>query len=522
MGFKEAINEYGKQISASFVYCGATYQDEQIIKMNPHYEGSLLKTVMRCLDLELDCELLEDTCAIVGIAVAGTAVISVSNVTEKNSILFPKFGVKAPGDAEYSYIEYGTHLIKEVKKDEEAQTITVECYDLMLQSMIPYDLSIKYPEEPTDETPAVTVKDLLDAICDRLGWEKGYTDFHNSGAIVDGEKYDLSVTFRDVLDDIAEIAGGMIGFVGDKLQIIYPTSCGEVITEDNLKSLKIGKLYGPINSVVLSRTPQEDNIYEQDTDSISTYGITEVKIENNPIIDSHREDFMRGICDALFGLTFETYELESFGIGYIGFGDLFTIQTMDGKEHQAIMLCDDLEITQGVTESCSAEEPEVTTTDYSAASKTDKVLNKTIMRVDKQAGEISALVTKTSTIESAMDGVKETVTKMAELIMDEDSVDIKISKAVEGIDSVTTTTGYTFDENGLNIQKSGEEMHNTLDNKGMYVRRGVEEILVADNNGVNAINLTARKYLIVGDNARFEDYNDGTGSSRTACFYIGG
>ena len=53
MGFKEAINEYGKQITASFVYNGITYKEEQILSMNPHYEGSLLRTVMKCLDIEL-------------------------------------------------------------------------------------------------------------------------------------------------------------------------------------------------------------------------------------------------------------------------------------------------------------------------------------------------------------------------------------------------------------------------------------------------------------------------------------
>ena len=102
--------------------------------------------------------------------------------------------------------------------------------------------------------------------------------------------------------------------------------------------------------------------------------------------------------------------------------------------------------------------------------------------------------------------------------MDADSVEIKISEAISGIDSIETSTGYTFDKDGLNIHKDGEEMHNTLDNKGMYVRRNSENILVADNDGVNAINLTARKYLIIGNNARFEDYQ----YNRTACFYIGG
>ena len=507
MGFKEAINEYGKQISASFVYSGVLYKGEQIISMNPRYEGSLLKTVMKCLDIELDGELIEGTSAIVGLAIAGKAVVGVGEPTSKNTIVSPKFGVKTPADTDYSYIEYGTHIIKETERDEESQTIRLECYDFMLQSMIPYDLALDY-------TQGVTVKDLLDAICDRLGWAKGYTTFHNCDVLIDEEKYDMSDTFRDVLDDIAEVAGGMIGFVRVKLTVIYPTAGGEVIDEENLKSLKMGKKYGPINSVVLSRAPQEDNIYRQDTESITAHGMTEIRIENNQIMDTHREDFMEGICDALFGLSFELYELESFGIGYLSFGEIFAIKTADGVEHKALMLCDDLQITQGVTETSKLTEPEITKTDYTAASETDKTLRKTILRVDKQGNEISALVSRTDKMEG---GLAE-VTKKAELIIDPEKIDIKISEAIEGIDSVETSTGYTFDKDGLNIHKDGEEMHNTLDNTGMYVRRNGTDVLVANNDGVNAINLTARQYLIVGNNARFEDYPN----NRTACFYIGG
>ena len=93
MGFKEAINTYGKEITASFVYCGVRYKDEQIISMNPHYEGSLLKTVMKCLDIELNCELLEQTSAIVGLAIAGKAVAGVGKALDNNPIKTPRFGV---------------------------------------------------------------------------------------------------------------------------------------------------------------------------------------------------------------------------------------------------------------------------------------------------------------------------------------------------------------------------------------------------------------------------------------------
>ena len=227
---------------------------------------------------------------------------------------------------------------------------------------------------------------------------------------------------------------------------------------------------------------------------------------------------MDGICDALMGLSFELYELESFGIGYLSFGDFFAIKTTDGTEHKALMLCDDLKITQGVSEESKLEEPEVTNTDYSAASETDKTLRKTILRVNKQDNQIEALVSKVDTLEG---GLGEYV-KKTEVTITPESVDIKISEAIEGIDSVKTSTGYTFDKDGLNIHKDGEAMHNTLNNEGMYVRRDNTDILVADGDGVNALNLTARQYLTIGENARLEDYNNGTGSRRTACFYTGG
>lgn len=513
MGFKEAINTYGKEITASFVYCGVRYKDEQIISMNPHYEGSLLKTVMKCLDIELNCELLEQTSAIVGLAIAGKAVAGVGKALDNNPIKTPRFGVKAPGDTDYSYVEYGTHLINEMEKDEAARTIKLVCYDLMLQSMIPYDLKLDY-------TDGITVKGLLDAICDRLGWAKGYTTFHNCDMLINEEKYDKADTFRDALDDIAEVAGGMIGFVNDALTVIYPTNSAEVIDEENLKSLTIGKKYGPINSIVLSRAPQEDNIYRQDADSITQYGMTEIRIENNQLMDegTRREEFMDGICNALMGLSFELYELESFGIGYLNFGDFFSIKTADGVEHKVLMLCDDLQINQGVNETSKLEEPEITNTDYSAASETDKTLRKTILRVDKQENEIWAIVEGTK----KMSGDLAEMQSKAAFWVNEDSVNVQISNAINGMDSFSPVAGYKFDKDGLDIHIPGEEMHNTLNNEGMKVKRNDVEILTATADGVNALRLTSREWLIVGDNARFEDYDNGTDSKRTACFYIGG
>ena len=64
-------------------------------------------------------------------------------------------------------------------------------------------------------------------------------------------------------------------------------------------------------------------------------------------------------------------------------------------------------------------------------------------------------------------------------------------------------------------------MSNKLDHTGMYVKRNGQEILTANNEGVDATNLHAKTYLIIGKGdgrSRFEDYL----VNRTGCFWIGG
>lgn len=121
-------------------------------------------------------------------------------------------------------------------------------------------------------------------------------------------------------------------------------------------------------------------------------------------------------------------------------------------------------------------------------------------------GENSSKIT---TLESQM----ATISKSAE------DITISIDSIKEnGVSKVVTSTGFRFDEEGLNISKTGEEMHNTVNNEGVYVKRDDEEVLGADTDGVRAVNVTVRKYLIVGANSRLEDYME----TRTGVFYIGG
>lgn len=95
-------------------------------------------------------------------------------------------------------------------------------------------------------------------------------------------------------------------------------------------------------------------------------------------------------------------------------------------------------------------------------------------------------------------------------------IDIQTIKE-QGANKVITSTGYTFNEEGLTISKSNSDISTQITENGMTVRNATTELLTANSDGVSATDLHARTYLIIGDRSRFENY----GTSRTGCFWIG-
>ena len=142
----------------------------------------------------------------------------------------------------------------------------------------------------------------------------------------------------------------------------------------------------------------------------------------------------------------------------------------------------------------------------------------------KKFSEILGLIDesreKVDSVESGLrNEIKETATSLSR---DTEKIVMSVTETLkrDGVEQVTTTTGYRFDADGLKISKSGQEMENLIDNTGMYVKRSGNTVLAANNNGVEAVNLHAKTYLIIGSGdgrSRIEDY----GTDRTGVFWLG-
>lgn len=153
-----------------------------------------------------------------------------------------------------------------------------------------------------------------------------------------------------------------------------------------------------------------------------------------------------------------------------------------------------------------------------------KTITDYVSAIQTNADSISASVEKLEAkVDDNADDTNAAISELrqkVDLQLTEDAVNIQIDKKLQnGVDRVETSTGFKFDENGLNISKSGSTTNTQITENGMSVKNTEtnEDMLTANKDGVDAKNLRASTYLIIGGRSRFENY----GSYRTGCFWIG-
>jgi hypothetical protein len=140
------------------------------------------------------------------------------------------------------------------------------------------------------------------------------------------------------------------------------------------------------------------------------------------------------------------------------------------------------------------------------------------LRSDELLLQMSRMENRTEQSLGSVNDAVQTLQQEVAAKMTAEAVQLQIREAMEnGSTKVVTSTGFTFDERGMSVEKSGSEMKTQITEDGMTVYQNNNAILVANNQGVDAKNLRATTYLIVG-RSRFEDY----GYDRTGCFWIGG
>ncbi len=427
----EATMKLERKNGSSYAHI-ADITPEDINEIRYYFDGALYRSVMRCLEVKLKGDW---------------------TAKAKKGLLLDslKLTVTHP-EGDRATIGYGGFYIAEAPEYDAAQNLTsIIAYDELYLSMQPYTASLWQS--------GITVKNYLIAILNKLGINYDTNSLSlmaNADKKITSEKFldiendstEAAYTYRDILDEIAKASGVTFAFKnslgGDpfKLYAIKPTESGYVIDESNLRSVTIGAKYGPVMGVVLSREPQEDNvIYPSNlTDSQTAVKISNVEIMEDSGNDAYRETFIQSIYNNVKNTEYYLYDLDSFGISFLNFGDIFTLKVCerkngeigDEKEYKTIFMRTDMTVGDGIKEKSKLEAPQATSTDYAAASTTDKALKKTMLKVDKQEQRITALV-------------KETDEKYSKLTQTVDGFETEIADTKNGLEAKIKATAKSFE-----------------------------------------------------------------------------
>jgi len=251
---------------------------------------------------------------------------------------------------------------------------------------------------------------------------------------------------------------------------------GDTIDEEYLKDVNVnfGEKFGAVNTIVLTRSAESDSIYYPTTPPADPI---EIRIEDNQIMNGNdRDTYMPDIYAKLNGLEYCINDFSSVGICYYDLCDKYNIKVGDNF-YSCIMFNDEVNITQGLEEQVYTEMPEDTNPDYSKADTTDRKINTAYVLADKANSKVDIVTSQYSSLDNRLDTV-ETKQTATDLTIDVISQNVTYEYDQQGnpvsskINEVTTTTGFTFNAEGLTISDSNTNFSALHRNDGTYYKDG--------------------------------------------------
>lgn len=360
----------------------------------------------------------------------------------------------------------------------------------------------------------------------------------------DGETFSNPISIGDKINQtfarVDKIEKEITLYVGDVVEEVLPEKIDEALADLG----DVGALVSDVNNLKATTSTQTQQITQLQlttegiTTDVATLQQTDVTISNqynevvaeqtqikNNISSLQQKDneIVASVQQLESTKTTKTYvdeqiaQVKSDSKGYTDSEITETTTYINNKVAEIKVT------TDGITQRVEKEESKTVEieSDIDDLNTTTTELETSIGQLQVSDSSITASIeslrenTKTS-----LNGVNDelnSVNKKLESTMTVDQVELKISETLaNGVDSVTTTTGFTFNDEGLHISKSTSEMESLLDETGLTVSRRGTTMLQATSDGVDARNLTAQEYLRI-ENIRFEKY----GRNRMGCFWIG-
>jgi hypothetical protein len=426
-----------------------------------------------------------------------------------------------------------TYFVSEAKRDENTNGLTITASD-SLEKMNTDTVSMIHLTSYTIREFAAAASSLYGLSLEIQGVEDNSFDTEYP----EGANFEGTEKIRTALNAVAEATQTIYFISGDKLifkRLNLSTAADLTIEKQHYFTLDSKEPH--TLGAVCHATELGDNVISPSLGGDTQY------VRDNPFWEL-RDDIatlVNNAATAIAGITITPFTCSWRGNFLLEPGDKIEIVAKDNTTFVAYALNDKMTYSGGFSQTSEWSYDKENET-ASNPSTLGEALKQTFAKVDKVNKQIDMVVSETgtnkdaiSTLQLTTNGINASVSTMEKTVKENadavstlsskvdaqitaDDVTLSINKALEnGVGKVETSTGFTFNDEGLTVSKSGSEISTQITEDGMNIKKGYNEVLTASNEGVKAQDLHATTYLIIGKNSRFEDMGN-----RTACFWIGG
>ncbi len=342
--------------------------------------------------------------------------------------------------------------------------------------------------------PSTPLKAALEA-CRQAGVELATLDFLNKDINIPSEVFfGYDATCGDVITAVAQASCTFATINREnKLEFRWFRNVDFTIPLDNqYKYPTIETAYGPINSLVLAREPQNDNVYIQDDESIKSNGLTELKFSDNPFLDIDRYTSRNAIWNRVNGFKYIPFIASVPGQFHLDIGDVIKLQIEDGAYINAYMMNHSMSYAGGIKSEFSTPALTKSQINYNVASTLESKILRTELTVDKIKGEINSRIQEiTNKIENIDTSLYRANLNASATVLNERNTSITLTCQV-----LNGTTDITADQADIQFQwyrndekfKTGKLV--TLSNDDIDVSANFKCIVTVDGTELDTGNIT--------------------------------
>ena len=333
-------------------------------------------------------------------------------------------------------INYGTFVVTDVQESDTKEETTITAYDYGLKFANTYKTDLDYA------SGKVTLFQVLQEICQKVGVELENTSIENGNFIVDSNQFAEGSLFGNVITAIAQISCNFAKITPEnKLKLLFKNDTNIIIETKDYEEFEDKRDTLPYTAVSLGVSNVDGENVTLIAPSVDPDDAKYLTINDNPFAytEEKRTQLIQAIFDKINGFGYSSFVLSNCLYPQLECGDLVQIKNKEGQSVDSIILRPTFE---EVVLNFEAPSTITSTVSYVQPLSAIDIAKRTEIVVDKQNQTITAIVSNVEDNTEAINNIASEGESTTNPFVLENAAELNyIQVDIHGNSQQKTTTG---------------------------------------------------------------------------------